>query len=266
MQPELEILISTTGRTDLGWLDNMFPDGYDHLHLLIVNQSTEGEKIPVDRLPPNIRVINMDSMGLSKSRNTALANAHGRYLLLADDDTRFFPGFERRVIRAHRYWDDPVLIFPFLDHNGRLWDSGTKPGRPVKRLGKVYSPQISLKRSLLDRTDIRFDEHFGLGTSLPDAENYIFLTQLRRQGTGIRYAGGAPLGRHPQPNSSIYLTRPRNTKARLAMVKYLYGPRVYPYFAKLMFFLWRHTSIGWKDIKCYWNWIRQWKHPGDKPH
>ena len=257
MQAELEMLISTTGRSDLAWLDRMFPGGYGHFSLLIINQSEHGHRIDPATLPANIRIINQEGKGLSRSRNTALKHARGKILMIADDDVAYMPGFHEEVIRVHRQHNEPVIIFPFLDENGVPWGDHRPLPYRMKDVEYVYSPQISFKRHLLDTTSIRFNEHFGLGTSLPDLENRIFLTQLMRRSIPILYAGGQPIGKHPQVNSSFHIQRPGNIKARLAMYKLLYGAKVYPYFVKLMFFLLRKRFIAWKDLSYYWRWIKE---------
>jgi glycosyltransferase involved in cell wall biosynthesis len=43
---------------------------------------------------PSVRVVNSFEKGLSKSRNLGLLNAHGKIVLLADDD-EVFKGFEK---------------------------------------------------------------------------------------------------------------------------------------------------------------------------
>jgi len=258
MQPELEILISTMERDNLDWLRRMFPGGYDNLHLLIVNQSEHGRRIDESLLPSRIRVINLPGKGLSRSRNVALENAVGRFLLLADDDGEYFPGFEQNVIRAHRRWDEPVIIFPFLNETGRPWGDHRSQSYLMQRVEHIYSPQISFKKEFWTSSDLRFNENFGLGTSLPDGENYILFSLMKRRGIPIRYAGGDPIGRHPEVNSSFYIQRPGNIKARLAAYKYLYGAAVYPYFAKLMFFLLRKRMIRPGEIPHYAHWLLHW--------
>ena len=256
MRPELEILIATTGRRHLDWLSAMFPRGTEGAHLLIVNQSDGGEQIPTAGIPDHIRVINQTGFGLSRSRNTALAHARGKYVLLADDDMVFRAGFAARITEAHRRMESPLLVFPMQKTTGGFFGPHRPLPYPMKDFREVYSGQISLKTDAWRQTDLHFDERFGLGAPFPDAENFIFLTLWHRAGYPVYYAGGEAVVEHPPLTSSHFLERPGNIRARLAMYKLLYGPRVYAYFWKMMFFLWRTGRIPFSDIRNYWRWLR----------
>ncbi len=259
MRPDLEILLSTTDRRDTDWLAALFEHGTEGAHILIVNQSDGGAQIPPDKLPAHVRVINQTGYGLSRSRNTALKNARGKYVLLADDDMLFLPGFAKRLIEAHRRLESPLLIFPMQKTGGGYFGPHRPDPYHLKNFARIYSGQMSFKSDAWKKAGLGFDERFGLGAAYPDAENYIFLTQWHRKGLPVVYAGGDAVVEHPPLTSSHFLERPGNIKARLAMYKLLYGTRVYAYFWKLMFFLWRTGRIAFSDIGFYWRWIRDLK-------
>ncbi len=256
MRPELEILLATTDRRNMDWLASLFPHGTEAAHILIVNQSDGRAQIPPDKLPAHIRVINQTGYGLSRSRNTALQAARGRYVLLADDDMLFLPGFAARIIEAHRRLESPLLIFPMQKTGGGYFGPHRPAPYPLKDFGEVYSGQISFKLDAWKTAGLGFDERFGLGAPYPDAENFIFLTCWHRAGHPVVYAGGDAVVEHAPITSSHFLERPENIRARLAMYKLLYGPRVYAYFWKLMFFLWRTGRISLSAVGAYWRWLR----------
>ena len=256
MRPDLEILLATTNRRNLDWLAGLFPHGTEGAHILIVNQSDGSAKISTDNLPAHVRVINQTGYGISRSRNTAMENARGKYILLADDDMLFLPGFAERIIEAHRRLKNPLLVFPMQKMGGGFFGPHRPHPYPLKDFVKVYSGQISLKTDHWRQTGLTFDERFGLGAPYPDAENFIFLTLWRRAGYPVVYTGGDAVVAHPPITSSHFLERPGNIYARLAMYKLLYGKLVYAYFWKLMFFLWRTRRISLSGIWPYWRWIR----------
>ena len=65
----LEILISTTKKNNLDFIENIFFENYQHnFPIIIVNQAGKIK----DSNNKNIRIINTDSKGLSKSRNMAI--------------------------------------------------------------------------------------------------------------------------------------------------------------------------------------------------
>ncbi len=257
MQPELEILIATTERTDTGFLSSVFPGGLEEASVLIVNQSVDDKRIPESMDDDRLRIINLEGKGLSRSRNTALKNAKGDILYLADDDVEFLPGFSDSIKKVHKTFPDDIIIFPMTDEKGRFF--GKHRSRPyrMRRVDKIFSPQISFKRSFIDRNGIRFDERFGLGAGFPDAENYVLLKTLKRKGIFPLYAGGSPVVMHRGETSSYFLERDDNIRARLAVIRMFYGPLVYPYFFKLMFFLWRKGKISFRHIPSKWRLLRE---------
>jgi glycosyltransferase involved in cell wall biosynthesis len=259
MPLELEILIATQDRDDLSFLKEMFPGDYTKYNLLIINQTTENHIIQAEHLPPNIRVFNVYERGLSKSRNLALEKAEKDVLLIADDDVKYREGFAESIIKSHTGTDVPVLIFPISDEKGaalglRLKNSRILKGRDFK---DVFSPQISLKRSVFFQYGVRFDERFGLGARYPDAENFVFLKTLERLKIPVAYAGVEPIAIHPRLNSSYFIEKDENFETRLVILKKYYPVWLLPYFFKLMFFLLRTRRIGFKDIPAKWRILKK---------
>ena len=104
-----EILVATTNRTTLDFIDNMFKNNVlEHYHLLIINQTSEHKLLVSHK--PNIRVINAFETGLSRSRNLAIQHAIGDICLLADDDVVFLEGFENKIMESYDQLKDADLI------------------------------------------------------------------------------------------------------------------------------------------------------------
>ena len=258
MKAPLEILISTVDRDNADFLRDMFPGGLPPVPVLIVNQSDKGSEISEDKLPSGVRAVNMRGYGLSRSRNEALLHARGEFLLLADDDVRFMPGFERQVIEAHKRFDAPVLIFPAADTQDHPLGYRSLHAREIKDFTQIFSPQISLKRAWFGNNRVRFDPLFGLGARFPDSENFVFLQDVRQAGGKIFYAGGPPIVRHSHVNSSWFLENDGVFETRLALHK-KYGGRLplWAYFLKLWTGLWLRRRAGWKDLPVKWRLYRR---------
>ncbi len=252
MPLELEILIATMYRSDLKFLEQMFPDDYRNYNLLIVNQTEKGTEINEQNLPSNIRVFNVYEKGLSKSRNLALRHARKDVLLLADDDIRYLKDFDKRVLEAHEKRDAKVLIFPIVDEYGHFLGAYENSEKPLTDFKMVFSPQISLKKDLIKIPGIFFDEKFGLGARFPDAENYVFLKNLAEKGISVYFVKTEPIATHSRVNSSYFLERNPNFETRLMLIK-KYNPHLlFFYFTKMLLFLLLTGRISPKEIPEKW--------------
>ncbi|NPA43737.1 MAG: glycosyltransferase family 2 protein [Chlorobi bacterium] len=256
--PRLEVLVATMNREDLSFLSRMFPGGMEEFEVLVVNQSPEGRRIPSESVPPGVRVIHSARTGLSASRNTALAAARGDILLFTDDDVVYAPGFARRIIEAHAKFPAEVLIFPVATPDGEPFGARGRPGERLRSFAQVHSPQISVKKSFIDRTRLAFDERFGLGARYPDGENEIFLREAAARGADIRFAGGEPLVFHPRENSSMFLEKDARFEARLAWIRRYYPDwYLYGYFLKMFFGLLRRGRLSLGDFPRKWRLLRR---------
>ena len=95
----LEILISTKDRDNLDFLNNIFVNYNAHsIPILIINQ-TQNLNFSCPH-SDNINLINVNEIGLSKSRNLAIANAKADICLLADDDIVYENNFESIILNA----------------------------------------------------------------------------------------------------------------------------------------------------------------------
>jgi len=247
----LEILIATMNRSNLDFLDKIFPYSYAHLNLIIVNQ-TSTEKT-ISNAPKYIKVINSFEKGLSRSRNLALKNATTTYCLIIDDDVVLLKGFEDTIIEAYnKNIDKAVISFQTLTPEGSLsWNYPTKSGYH-KRLDKILSLEITFNREIIIKNDISFDEQFGLGAIFQDSENYIFLKEVEKK-IGKPYFYKKSIVIHPALTSSDEIERDRHTFARAALL-YKYKKNItYLYIVKLIFFLLRTKQISIKEIPNKWS-------------
>lgn len=77
---ELEVLISTMNRNNLDFLDKMNIS----TNSVIINQSITNKILMTEET--NIKIINCDEKGLSRSRNKAMKIAKGSYMAFLDSD------------------------------------------------------------------------------------------------------------------------------------------------------------------------------------
>lgn len=186
----IEILIATMNQESLDFLIPMFPfSPFSNFSILIVNQSQSGKKLISNF--ENIRVINSEEKGLSKSRNLALKNAVGEILLIADDDVIFLEGFNSKIIKAYNEFQNAAAIkFSVLKSNGKLmkkYPSTSKENSNILDILESSSIELTLNKEKIDKANIQFDENFGLGAAFEIGEEAIFLTDLKKKKMQIAF-------------------------------------------------------------------------------
>lgn len=181
---DLEIVMATMNRDSLDFLIPMFPFcHFSEFSILIINQTSEDKLLASDFL--SVRVVNSFEKGLSKSRNLGLQNAHGKIVLLADDDEVFKEDFESIILGAHNnYPEADSICFSIEGSNGLLfkkYPTQTKLQLNNLDIFNILSIEISLKKAVFEKLKINFDTNFGLGSSFMMGEEAIFLSDLKNQ-------------------------------------------------------------------------------------
>lgn len=201
---DLEILVSTMNRNSLDFLIPMFPFcHFSEFSILIINQTSENKLLVSDF--PSVRVINSFEKGLSKSRNLALKNAIGKIVLIADDDVVYKKDFDSAIVQAHNQYDDKAAIsFCIEKPNGLLFKKylpNAKMNLNLMELFNVLSIEISLNLSILDGLGVKFDEHFGLGSTFEMGEEAIFLSDIKENNQQIAFVPSV-IASHPEISST----------------------------------------------------------------
>ncbi|TDE42263.1 glycosyltransferase family 2 protein [Flavobacterium rhamnosiphilum] len=185
---DLEIVMATMNRDSLDFLIPIFPFcHFSEFSILIINQTLENKLLVSDF--PSIRVVNSFEKGLSKSRNLGLQNAKGKIILIADDDEIFKEDFESSILEAHNNYPEAASIcFAIEDSNGFLfkkYPSQTKLQLNNLDIFNILSIEISLKKTVLNQLNSKFDTNFGLGSPFMMGEEAIFLSDWKKQNKSI---------------------------------------------------------------------------------
>lgn len=183
----LEVLVSTMNRDDLNLIDvmNIKSD------VLIINQSSQYSKNIELTNKFNIRLLNYNEKGLSKSRNRALKNAKGDVCLIADDDVRYHENYAEKITKAHeKYTNYDIIVFAVPTTNASRAKSyyTTKKKMGYIRSLKIASFEISFKRESIINKNISFNEKFGAGSGQHSmGEENIFIYQCLNKGLKVLY-------------------------------------------------------------------------------
>lgn len=158
------------------------------VNTIVVNQSTSGRSETRLEKVEHSTIIYSDRLGLSASRNDAIAQAEDSAICqIADDDLIFVDQYESIVEKAYQEFPDADIIAFFVDHEvDKLSKTPLKKGRIFHLASmKISSVQICFKKSSLTKNKIEFDERFGIGAMYGSGEENILLFDALKKGLKI---------------------------------------------------------------------------------
>lgn len=126
----------------------------------------------------NIKMMNFNEKGLSKSRNRAIENSTEDICIITDDDVIFKNRIFKEIERIFKeYPDIDIFTFKYDKYNKNLNKSyKNEPFIHNKfSIAKVSSIEIAFRRKSIIENNIKFDEHFGLNSKYLSGEENIFL-------------------------------------------------------------------------------------------
>jgi glycosyltransferase involved in cell wall biosynthesis len=242
----LEILISTTKKNNLDFVENIFFENNKHsFPIIIVNQSgkiSDSEK-------KNIKVINTDTKGLSESRNLAIKYSSKKYCLLADDDIIYKDGFYKIIEEAfEENLNSDVITFMMVDENGKKFKKYPNSiMHDFKSIRDVNSVVIAFKRESIIKNNIQFDTLFGLGAIFETGEEYIFLRNCIEKNLTILFCPKIIL-QHKSISSGKLAFKDKNIFARAAIFYKFYGYLSYLKLVHHIYLLKKRNMISWKQV------------------
>lgn len=249
---DFEILIAAKNKSSLDFLEPMFPfEHFSSFNILIINQTLDDEIISDFE---NIRVINVNEKGLSKSRNLAIKNAKKKICLIADDDVVYFPDFDKGIIAAFNQNADASIITFNHQREGvqnPQNSSLTEYNHSMKSIQEVCSIEISFRLKDIKDSNISFDENFGLGSYFETAEEYLFLRDAIKLKLSVLFFPFVIVS-HALLSSGRNLGEDKIVFARAALFYKSKGNLAYIWLLKYVFFLIRNNYIDWDDcVKKY---------------
>lgn len=147
------------------------------------DQNTSGRQ---NKTLVNIRMLNTNTRGLSKSRNLAIQHASGDVCLLCDDDEQLDSSYEKIILKAYEaLLDADIICFRIANQPSRLKQ---KTQRLTKWTAmRIASWQITFRRESILKSGIRFDEDMGAGTGNGGGEEVKFLRDCIKAGLKAYY-------------------------------------------------------------------------------
>lgn len=223
MSIDFSIIISTVNDR-IGGLALVEPDKFNYIIVHQVYGVDQGKNFAK---PTGANVIykRLDYPGLSKSRNIGLAICQSRYAYLMDDDVNFDPYAIKQLCQQMEEEQVDIGTSQYCYPSGKLARNYGKSSFQHNKLSvaKVVSIEICVKTESIRRSQILFDTKFGLGTSLPSGEEYIFLCDAIRAGLSVYYFP-ILIGCHPEESSGQdFYSSPDKILAKRMMLKRVFG-------------------------------------------
>lgn len=185
----------------------------------------------------DVRVVPLPSLGLSHSRNAALAEATGALLVFMDDDLILDLTGLRNM--AAEFARDPALGFAAGWRKDYYEARGMPPDRAVFSLfnsGRICAPELMVRTDALARSSVQFDTEFGLGATHGLGEEYVFVSDMLRanlKGVSLPIV----MGEHPEDSTGQTWDDPELMSARVALLSRVFG--VWAFVIRPIY-IWRH--------------------------
>ena len=205
MSLRLTLAIATCGRADAlaRCLEAVRAQTRGPDEIIVVDQDpSEAVRLAVQKSQLPVRYFEQPRLGLSASRNLALARAVGTVLAVTDDDCFPDPGWAEAVRKAMEEDSSltgvtgPILPPPG-DPPANMFATSSRPSRESRLFASRTVPwAVGSGANFSARvTDLKrvggWDERLGVGTSGKAAEDCEIIDRLLAAGGRIRYDGDA---------------------------------------------------------------------------
>ncbi|CUH80811.1 Glycosyl transferase family 2 [Tritonibacter multivorans] len=212
---DLTVAISTLG----AGIDRIqLPEPVAGIRYLVLHQCPQ--QVSSVLLRADVRVVALDTVGLSNSRNAALEQAETDLLIFADDDTTLFLDGVQSLAQSLAAAPDLALAVGWRAE--RLPSQARRAYLTRFNSGRICAPEFMVRRSLFRTAGVRFDPDFGLGARFGLGEEYVFVTDALRAGLrGITLP--VVTGSHPEESTGDLWSDPTLMAARQAVIARVFG-------------------------------------------
>lgn len=193
--------------------------------ILIIVQNPDRIEFPAAPMRSDVRVVELGSKGVAKSRNTAIEVARGNYLVFADDDIEFNLENLDELVDHLSGCTCSLVLGQAVDQSGTLRKS--YPSRP-QWLTRFNSAKAATYEMLIDVSAIRanaiqFDEDFGAGAVNYLGDEYIFICDMLKQHLKAHFLP-VTMAVHPTESSGSGWGTSADLQARAKIFSRVFGP------------------------------------------
>ncbi|MGA0851420.1 MAG: glycosyltransferase family 2 protein, partial [Candidatus Nanopelagicaceae bacterium] len=201
-----------------------FPENKDNRQLLVVVQNPDQDKLQISN--KSVDLIELNNRGVAKSRNAALDNAKGKYLIFGDDDITFWEsGIQQLIDYLEQHLECAIVMAQAVDENGALRKSYPTKSHHLNRFNsaKAATYEMMVRVDAIKNKGIRFDENFGAGVDNYLGDEYIFIADALNAGLKGVFLP-VPVAVHPKDSSGSGWGTKRDLTARAAVFSRVFGP------------------------------------------
>ncbi len=203
----------------------LLPDFEPDVEILVLIQNPDGIlDVPVPQRP-DVRVVNVPSYGVAKSRNVAIREARGEYLVFADDDIRFISEGLRSVIHHLESHTCDLVLGQAVGDDGQLRKKYPNRTESLNLFNSARAAtyEMVVRVDAVQSRKVTFDENFGAGVTNYLGDEYIFIVDLLRAGSSADFLP-ITLAQHPTHSSGSGWGSKRDLRARARVFTRVFGP------------------------------------------
>ena len=200
------------------------PQYRDDVEILIIVQDPTGETQFIPPSRSDVRAIQLESIGVAKSRNEAIEQAKGTYLIFADDDIEFNAKGLEAVLDHFKVCDCALVLGQAVDEKNVLRKNYPTQ---IQKLNRFNSARAATYEMVIDvkkvrESNLKFDENFGAGVTNYLGDEYIFIADLLRSGSRAHFLP-ATLATHPTDSSGSGWGTSRDLAVRSKIFTRVFG-------------------------------------------
>lgn len=205
MSNTIEVLLSAMNIKNKNDFNELLKKNKITSNVLVINQ-TDDKNINLEINENGKRLYTYNEKGTSKSRNKQLVKSIGDICILADDDMVYVNNYEEIV--KQEYIKNPqadMIIFNIENMNKEREKIKKIKNKKIKLLNimKVRTPEISFKKHIINKNNIKFDENFGPNSRFQKGEETLFLRDCIKNKIKI-YSANVNLGRVSDTQSTWF--------------------------------------------------------------
>ena len=190
---------------------------------LVIVQNPERTVVPT--FADGVKVLELHSSGVAKSRNAAILNSNTEYLIFGDDDIEFS---ESGIVSAINFLNNnpsiSILLMQAVDETGALRKSYPNNSAELRLTSsaKAATYEMMIRVSDIKTAGIKFDENFGAGAANYLGDEYIFIADALRSGLNGRFEP-IVIAIHPTESSGNLRNSAIDRSARAKVFSRVFG-------------------------------------------
>ena len=208
--------------------------------ILIIVQNPDGLEYSKPEPRSDLRLIELSSSGVAKSRNEAISQAKGKYLVFADDDIQFDLLALDEIVEHLQTCACSLVLGQASDFSGKLRKQYPATAQWLTRFNSARAAtyEMLLDVTAIRQAGIRFDENFGAGAENYLGDEYIFICDLLDHNLRA-HSLPITMAKHPEVSSGSGWGTKRDLRARAKVFSRIFGPAA---FVVRAVFIWRNRD------------------------